>query len=888
MRLSKNTKTLFLLWFITLFSCAVIFKKFLLGNEFVIFKDVGSDTWQQYIMQYHSIVHAIKSGTLSLWDFNNGFGTSIYALNLFHPLLFLLYLTGVAIGPENIAYLLVFFTIGQIVLAVTVFYFYLNEFSYSCKVRLIAAYLYGFSGYLMVWGQHYQFGLYVILLPLLLLLIEKALKKRRFSFLLTLTVSVAVLGSVYMSYMTLLMAGLYLFIRLFFMDITSKDRVRLLLQNGAAFLLGIGMAMVVFLPNAYYLLNTSSRLDTSGSVLSRLLDNLKPFSGRYYFSAFYRLFSANLCGISDNYIGVINYYEAPMLFLSVLFVILMLQYIFTIHRQEASVKVKILQYISLLLVGFFCFIPAGTMVFNAFSSPFFRHYFVFIPLCGLVIAFTLEQILYRKQISYAAFAVTAAAFAFLYYKNPGTRQASTPFICLLGFLMMGVLLLCVQKKKNLSPVLISGLLLSLVMTNVIYDSYHDYNNRITLTKDDHIYSEQLYGNNITAAIDYLRQIDTSFYRIEKDYEAGSYCLDAMAQNYNGVSTYNSAANKDLQAFVQRLWPNLVRITDAMESYRQTVYDVEMASLFNIKYLLSHNPQLDAVGFTHFKQFGDVYIYRNERSDSIGKFYTSTIHEGDIPKNLSQVDIDLLLSRHLIIAGDTKTGISLKKEFPLKQLDYTLPDSSFSDAPSIEIPLDRQHLNDYERLFVSFDITTEDSVQLYIQLNDSSRYYQLNTTGKKMSSRLRLPENCTALKIVFVDTHASGNLKNIKFYGSKQKIDFTPAAQVSFAAPEKENFVTGSVVADTPGTLMVSIPYEAGWHAYVNDAEVPILRANLGFIGLELPAGNHTVSFRYTPPGLIPGISLSILGVILFITCLTIRRVRMAGGHRAEGHASLLR
>ena len=38
----------------------------------MIFNDIGSDTWQQYIMNYTSIVNHLRDGSFSLWDFNNG------------------------------------------------------------------------------------------------------------------------------------------------------------------------------------------------------------------------------------------------------------------------------------------------------------------------------------------------------------------------------------------------------------------------------------------------------------------------------------------------------------------------------------------------------------------------------------------------------------------------------------------------------------------------------------------------------------------------------------------------------------------------------------------------------------------------------------------------
>ena len=73
-------------------SCCFMFRDYLFGNELMIFNDIGSDTWQQYIMNYTSIVNHLRDGSFSLWDFNNGLGINQFNFNLFDPFLMLLYL----------------------------------------------------------------------------------------------------------------------------------------------------------------------------------------------------------------------------------------------------------------------------------------------------------------------------------------------------------------------------------------------------------------------------------------------------------------------------------------------------------------------------------------------------------------------------------------------------------------------------------------------------------------------------------------------------------------------------------------------------------------------------------------------------------------------------
>jgi len=54
----------------------------------------------------------------------------------------------------------------------------------------------------------------------------------------------------------------------------------------------------------------------------------------------------------------------------------------------------------------------------------------------------------------------------------------------------------------------------------------------------------------------------------------------------------------------------------------------------------------------------------------------------------------------------------------------------------------------------------------------------------------------------------------------------------------------STTIQQSGFLVNLTPWDAGWHAYIDGKEVPILRTNYLFMGISVPAGTHTVEFRY--------------------------------------------
>lgn len=53
-------------------------------------------------------------------------------------------------------------------------------------------------------------------------------------------------------------------------------------------------------------------------------------------------------------------------------------------------------------------------------------------------------------------------------------------------------------------------------------------------------------------------------------------------------------------------------------------------------------------------------------------------------------------------------------------------------------------------------------------------------------------------------------------------------------------------------VFFSIPWEEGWSAYIDGEPAELLKVNVGFMGLVVPAGEHEIELRYRTPGLTAG------------------------------------
>ena len=60
---SPDVRALCFLFLLLSASCSFMFRDYLYGNDLMIFNDIGSDTWQQYIMNYTSIVNHLRDGS---------------------------------------------------------------------------------------------------------------------------------------------------------------------------------------------------------------------------------------------------------------------------------------------------------------------------------------------------------------------------------------------------------------------------------------------------------------------------------------------------------------------------------------------------------------------------------------------------------------------------------------------------------------------------------------------------------------------------------------------------------------------------------------------------------------------------------------------------------
>ena len=86
----------------------------------------------------------------------------------------------------------------------------------------------------------------------------------------------------------------------------------------------------------------------------------------------------------------------------------------------------------------------------------------------------------------------------------------------------------------------------------------------------------------------------------------------------------------------------------------------------------------------------------------------------------------------------------------------------------------------------------------------------------------------------------------------------------------ETNIQGNIDLKTKKILYLSIPFDKGWHAMVDEKETDLQRVQWGLTGLILDKGTHKIDLTFTPPfrkegTLVSLFSLGLFGVVLFIS-----------------------
>ncbi len=541
-RKKEAFSVIFLLFLMTILTCA-LYRMHLFGPYVYIFRDAGSDTFNSYwpVMEY--LVRHIQAGDLHFWMFQSGFGNSVISVLHFladpFSLLLLLF------PKDTMAMGLVWVIACKTISGGILFYFFSRELRLSRIISMITAILWAFSGFMVLWGQHYFFANVMPLFALLMLGMARLLHQKSGK-LFVLALWLAFVNFIYFAVwftIAVIMIALLCYL------LQSKKSLRHFFCYAWMFFwrgcLAFLLSAFRTIPEIYSMIGTA-RL-SGGTVQTGLLATKQEL-----FDAIIRFFSNNSLGITltQNALGF-NYYEQITLASSILALC------FLIHNLVVRKgRQRLFCAVTGLLILFSLCTKMICILMNVGKGSSYRWSFLIIFALIVNLGFALQDISMhfaergKLLLTEGLLSILILSSSFLILKKtcgPSLTeeellQVQQVWFGLALFLAayIGLLLfLFFLHRFSISGFLSvkeAGIvLLLLVSAEVFVLNNPTINDRIYMWKNS-VYSSEYYDPQKLQPIEQISSLDDGLYRMEKDYRVGL-GNDPLLMGYYGTTTY---------------------------------------------------------------------------------------------------------------------------------------------------------------------------------------------------------------------------------------------------------------------------------------------------------------------------------------------------------------
>lgn len=446
--------------------------------------------------------------------------------------------------------------------------------------------------------------------------------------------------------------------------------------------------------------------------------------------------------------------------------------------------------------------------------------------------------------------------ATIYFKNHYSFLTNLNILLTIEFLVVYLLLLLAFIRKMISLKIFSILILIFTVSEVSFNASSQLNG---ITKEWGFASRSTYDKDIPsmeAILEYTKQQPDPFTRTEKlQTQTGN---DSMKFNYNGISQFSSVRNRSASTTLDKLG---FKSSGTNLNLRYANNTIIADSLFGISYNISETYP-DKYGFHPSYQKDNLTLYKNQFALPIA-FATQSLYK------------DVTFNDHTL---DNQTQF-LNQIAGLNE-EYFYPINHHTDSGDNVVNLNG---TDTEDATTSYSIEVPDNSQVYLSMtklnfsNDKKKQVDIIVNGEKKS----------------FTTDNAFTFFNLGYAEHKQTFDiqvkFPGNAQVSFESPtfyrldtkkyteairkikenpvevsSYKNKVTVNYKVKNDTSIFFTIPYDRGWSAYQNGKKLQIQQAQTGFMKIDVPEGEGTITLSFIPKGFVVGASCSLIAIIVFI------------------------
>ena len=796
------------------------------------------DGFHQYVIFDLNLRNILHGSDSLFYTFTSGLGLNFYALSSYYLGSFLsplVYFFDVSSMPDAV-YLSTLLKFGLIGLST---FFSLSKIfkNIPALLRLALSTSYALMSFTVSQLEIKTWLDVFILIPLILtglhLLITE--KKRILYFT---SLSILFIQNYYFGYMTALFLAVWYFCQLSW---DFKSRKYSFLDFFLTSLLAGLTSFIMTLPTLF-------DLRTHGEKLTAIT-KIKTDASWYL-----DLFAKQFIGAFDT----TKYGSIPMIFVGLLPFILTIVF-FTLKSIKFHVKLCYATLLIIIIASFY--LEALDLFWQGMHAPnmfLHRYAWIFSTLLIYISAEVLNRFKDIKlwNILFSMTLLLSGYLATIYFKNHYSFLTKLNILLTLEFIVVYLLLLLALIKKLISPKIFSILILIFTVSEISFNASSQLNG---ITKEWGFASRSTYDKDIPsmeAILEYTKQQPDTFTRTEKlQTQTGN---DSMKFNYNGISQFSSVRNRSASTTLDKLG---FKSSGTNLNLRYANNTIIADSLFGISYNISETYP-DKYGFHPSYQKDNLTLYKNQFALPIA-FATQSLYK------------DVTFNDHTL---DNQTQF-LNQIAGLNE-EYFYPINHHTDSGDNVVNLNG---TDTEDATISYSIEVPDNSQVYLSMtklnfsNDKKKQVDIIVNGEKKS----------------FTTDNAFTFFNLGYAEHKQTFDiqikFPGNAQVSFESPtfyrldtkkyteairkikenpvevsSYKNKVTVNYKVKNETSIFFTIPYDRGWSAYQNGKKLQIQQAQTGFMKIDVPEGEGTITLSFIPKGFVAGASCSLIAIIVFI------------------------
>lgn len=779
---------------------------------------LSADLYHQYMPFFSELLHKVRGGENLNFSFHVGIGSNFLALFVYYlasPFHALAFLIPEAFLTEFIGYLVVWKT-G--LCGLTACYYLQKHFDTRDGATLLFSMFYAFSGFMAAYNYNIMWVDCIWLLPLIVLGLERLVKEGRCG-LYCITLALSIFTNYYLSIMICIFLVLYFG---YLLVVQGGRRFRSLGNFALFSLLAGGMAAVLLIPEVCAILQTDfGDMDFPTKVES-------------YFSVLDMLARHCMCVYTER--GLEHW---PNIYCGSAVLMLIPMYLM---NQKISIREK---FCRMAIAGFLLLSFSTNIldfIWHGFNYPdslparqSFLYIFMVLTMCYDAYHHMRETD--RQQILYGF--LWAASFILFCEKfiNHEDFELGVKLLTLVFAALYGVLLY-LNRTRDGKDVRRAVALVALVAVTAEC-GINTWDTSIGTTSRSGYLGQQA---DYKALYEITKEREDSLYRVEKFTRKTK--NDATLTGYPSASVFSSTMDSRVMDLYTRLGMRHSKVYYSFDG--ATVFT---AALLNVNYMFGESPDDECSLYTQLAQSGDIYLYESNATLPFG--YVMPVGY-DIPEGYEYQALNLQnrMVEELGIEGELfeevrKTDIGDDVRFTAERSGIYYGLLTASGTKKVECiggSREEEVFTDLKRGCI-----------LYLGYLEQDQTVTL-TNGDKEDETPNIGVNIyqlneEVLKEV-LDVLSQQHLENVVW---------------------ESDYISGDITMENAGRLVLSVPYEEGWHVKINGVETTGELFGGCLAAFDLEPGEYTIEMKYCPVGAVAGMLVSTLSFVTFAGIMMWRR-----------------